>query len=177
MKMNIKINIMTITVISGGQTGIDVLALEIAKSRNIKTGGWMPKNWKTEKGAEPELEKMYDLKQTTSVSYPVRTEANVKQADITVILNRSMGRGSTLTKELCDKHSKPCLINPTLVLLHEAVVKVKVKVGFKFRGGLFLGTRNVTINFAGTRGSRLTPEDTVYFEDVIKELLLVDQRS
>lgn len=64
---------------------------------------------------------------------------------------------------------KPVLVNPTLASLIEATVKVSLvnKWG--------LGTRNVTINFAGTRGSLLSQKDAVHFKEVIRELLLVDQ--
>src|SRR5262249_6057013 len=38
-------------VISGGQTGVDQVALRAAKACGIPTGGWAPKGWRTEDGA------------------------------------------------------------------------------------------------------------------------------
>lgn len=45
---------------SGGQTGADIAALRLAKDLNIKTGGYCPYDYKTEKGNNYELKK-YNL--------------------------------------------------------------------------------------------------------------------
>lgn len=136
-------------IISGGQTGIDQIALEEAKALGLRTGGWMPKAFLTEDGEQPELAKKFRVNQCSSIKYPVRTEMNVKAADITLIFNRSMGTGSRLTQRLCKKHGVPCLVNPEKVDLRPYTI----------------------INIAGTRGSRLTDEDKAHFRGVIRKLL------
>jgi hypothetical protein len=39
-------------IISGGQTGVDRLALDVAKSLNIATGGTAPNGYLTENGSD-----------------------------------------------------------------------------------------------------------------------------
>lgn len=46
-------------VISGGQTGADVGGVLAARLHHIKTGGWMPKGWKTLNGARLTRRKVY----------------------------------------------------------------------------------------------------------------------
>ena len=46
---------MNLTVISGGQTGVDQAALRAARSCGIPTGGWAPRGWLTEDGPAPWL--------------------------------------------------------------------------------------------------------------------------
>jgi hypothetical protein len=65
-------------IISGGQTGADQAALDVAIKLNIPHGGWIPKGRKTEAGLLPEK---YQLQEMTSVSYPLRTEKNVIDHD------------------------------------------------------------------------------------------------
>lgn len=138
-----------VKIISGGQTGIDQIGLEIAKDLGYETGGWMPRNWITEDGARPDIGERYGMKECGSSYYPIRTEQNVEDSDITLIFNRSMGTGSRLTQRLCKKHGKPCIINPTHIALNKYDV----------------------INIAGTRGSRLTIEDMEYFRKEIRSVL------
>ena len=46
--------------------------------------------------------------------YPKRTLKNIKDSDGTVIFGDTKERGSNLTKNLCNKNDKPCIINPTI---------------------------------------------------------------
>ena len=76
---------MTISrIISGGQTGVDVAALRAAKSRGIRTGGTMPRGWRTLAGPRPEYRELFGMTEHTSASYPPRTYANVKNSDVTI---------------------------------------------------------------------------------------------
>lgn len=94
-------------VISGGQTGVDRAALDVARESGIEQGGWCPAGRRAEDGPiGPE----YELRETASSDYRVRTAANVDEADGTLILNRGrMGRGTTLTRRLARASGKPCL--------------------------------------------------------------------
>jgi predicted Rossmann-fold nucleotide-binding protein len=95
-------------IISGGQTGVDRAALDVALTLRIPFGGFCPKGRKSEDGAIPEK---YLLIETKSDNYPERTELNVKTGDGTLILIAGdFDRGTQLTIELCKRHNKPCLV-------------------------------------------------------------------
>jgi hypothetical protein len=57
-------------IISGGQTGVDRAALDVALQLGIACGGWCPKGRRAEDGPIPER---YPLKETSSPAYPQRT--------------------------------------------------------------------------------------------------------
>jgi hypothetical protein len=93
-------------IISGGQTGVDRAALDVAIELGISHGGFCPLGRRSEDGRIPER---YALEETASERYPVRTEQNVLLADGTLILFRDELRGGTrLTYELARRHEKPC---------------------------------------------------------------------
>lgn len=95
-------------IVSGGQTGVDRAALDVAIALGIDHGGWCPAGRLSEDGSIPSR---YQLEETDSSEYPVRTERNVIDSDATLILsiNRLTG-GTRLTKRMCDRHGKPHLI-------------------------------------------------------------------
>lgn len=94
-------------IISGGQTGADQAALDIAIDLGIPHGGWIPKGRITEKGPLPEK---YKLKEMTTSSYPKRTEKNVIDSDGTLIIYRGkLSGGSELTLKYASKHQRECL--------------------------------------------------------------------
>jgi len=95
-------------IISGGQTGVDRAALDLALELGIPCGGWCPKGRKAEDGPIPDR---YPLKETESNSYPVRTEMNVRDSDGTLILTWGRPTGGTaLTVRLAKRHKKPCMV-------------------------------------------------------------------
>jgi len=102
-------SILITKIISGGQTGVDQAALDAAIALGIKHGGWCPKNRLNEKGRIP---KFYNLKETSSTLYQQRTSLNIKQADSTLIIIKDgkWGKGTELTKDLCEIYSKKYLI-------------------------------------------------------------------
>ncbi len=61
-------------IISGGQTGSDRAALDVAIELDIPHGGWIPKGRKTEDGILPDR---YQLLEMPTASYPKRTEKNI----------------------------------------------------------------------------------------------------
>ncbi len=94
-------------IISGGQTGVDRAALDVAIFLDIEHGGWCPAGRRAEDGCIPPI---YQLKQTRSHKYSVRTEQNVVDSDGTLILYRSVMTGGTeLTERLARKHKRPLL--------------------------------------------------------------------
>ena len=126
-------------IISGGQTGADIAALDWAIAKGISYGGWCPKGRKTEDGV---LAEKYTLKETPSSSYLQRTQWNVRDSDATLIftLTEKLEGGSKRTAEFAERLGKPWLhIRPGV---HPKYV------------ARFLQRHSVKVlNIAGTRGS------------------------
>jgi hypothetical protein len=94
-------------IISGGQTGVDRAALDVAIKLALPHGGWIPKGRITESGP---LADKYNLKETESSSYTERTEKNVMDADGTLIISRGpLAGGSEYTREMALKHDRSWL--------------------------------------------------------------------
>ena len=95
-------------VVSGGQTGADRAALDAAMKLGVPHGGWCPKGRVAENGPIPPE---YQLQETDSPAYDVRTEANVVDSDATVIFSvvPTLEGGSRLTADLAERHGKPFL--------------------------------------------------------------------
>ncbi len=127
-------------IVSGGQTGVDRGALDAAMALGIPHGGWCPKGRLAEDGTIPLL---YELTETGSPAYAVRTERNVLDSDATIILCRGRPSGGTeLTFRLAKRHAKPCLV---MDLHKPALVGVR----------RWLATvRPATLNVAGPRESQ-----------------------
>ena len=95
-------------IISGGQTGADRAALDIALELGIDCGGWCPRGRKAEDGVIPER---YPLRQTLSPGYRQRTELNVADSDGTLICNTGELTGGTLyTRNIAYLKGKPHLV-------------------------------------------------------------------
>ena len=94
-------------IVSGGQTGADRAALDVALELGIDCGGWCPRGRKAEDGVIPER---YPLRQTLSPGYRQRTELNVADSDGTLIcyVGELMG-GSQYTREMAIVRNKPRL--------------------------------------------------------------------
>jgi hypothetical protein len=94
--------------VSGGQTGADIAALDVAIWYDFPHGGWCPKGRLSLDGPIPAK---YQLTETPSASYPQRTEWNVRDSDGTVVFTfaKVPTGGSLKTINLCKKHGKPCL--------------------------------------------------------------------
>jgi hypothetical protein len=94
-------------IVSGGQTGVDRAALNVALDLELPHGGWCPRGRLAEDGRIP---RRYRLKETPTADYAERTERNVVDSDGTLILYASQMTGGTeLTFRLCQKHGRPVL--------------------------------------------------------------------
>ena len=92
-------------IISGGQTGADRAALDVAIKLNISHGGWIPKGRLAEDGTIPDR---YELNEMPTESYPARTEYNVIDSDGTLIISHGkLAGGSAHTRKMAMKHGKP----------------------------------------------------------------------
>lgn len=97
-------------IISGGQSGADIAGLRAARACGIRTGGWAPKGYMTERGPRPfVLGRMYGLQEDSSERYPPRTLKNIMMADATLILADSFDSGSGLTAKMCLQNHKPAM--------------------------------------------------------------------
>jgi hypothetical protein len=90
---------------SGGQTGVDRAALDVAVAKNIQYSGWCPRNgWAEDFAKQPGLVGKYNrLMETPSASPEQRTAWNVRDSHATLILqNRGDAPSSgTLFTKLC----------------------------------------------------------------------------
>lgn len=90
---------------SGGQTGVDRAALDVAIALGIPHGGWCPKGRLAEDGRIPD---QYNLQETTSTAYMVRTIRNVRDSHGTLALTWGGASGGTFRTILaCEDQEKP----------------------------------------------------------------------
>ncbi len=83
---------MPLKVVSGGQTGVDRAALDVARALDLPHGGWCPRGRRSEGGRIPDV---YALTETPQSRYEQRTEWNVRDADATLLLYRHELSGGT----------------------------------------------------------------------------------
>ncbi len=81
-----------VRLVSGGQTGVDRAALDVALALGLDHGGWCPRGRCAEDGRIPPR---YRLRETPDARYAVRTAWNVRDADATLILAHGPLRGGT----------------------------------------------------------------------------------
>jgi predicted Rossmann fold nucleotide-binding protein DprA/Smf involved in DNA uptake len=97
-----------LTVISGGQTGVDRAALDVALELGLRCTGWCPRGRLAEDGPLPAR---YPLRETPSSEYPQRTRWNIRDADGTLILHAGgLDRGSALTERIAEQLRRPVLV-------------------------------------------------------------------
>lgn len=85
-------------IVSGGQTGVDRAALDVALTLGLPCGGFCPRGRRAEDGPiAPE----YPLVETPTDDYAERTLRNVRSTDATLLLvDGAMDPGTRLTAEL-----------------------------------------------------------------------------
>jgi hypothetical protein len=131
-------------IVSGGQTGVDRAALDVAIKLGVPHGGWVPKGRIAEDGPLPEV---YQMRETSTALYAERTEKNVVDSDGTLIISRGeLTGGSEATREMATKHARPWLhINLDRTTAFRAAVTIRE----------WLATHDIRIlNIAGPRSSK-----------------------
>lgn len=95
-------------IVSGGQTGADRAALDVALALGLPVGGWCPKGRRAEDGKIPDC---YPLVETSERNYQIRTRRNIEESDGTLILNLGkLDGGTALTVAHARQIGKPCLV-------------------------------------------------------------------
>ena len=147
-------------IVSGGQTGADRAALDVALEHGLEIGGWIPKGRLAEDG--PISDRYGGLLETDSADPSVRTILNVRDSDATLILSHSpLQGGSLLTLQEARKLGRSVL-HIDLAITPQAVSTAQ----------LCEWLRNVdpsTLNIAGPRAS----QDAAIYRSVLELLKAV----
>lgn len=147
-------------IISGGQTGADRAALDIAIELGYNFGGWIPKGRIAEDGKIPL--KYSSLIETKSIEPEIRTELNVRDSDATLIIsNGKLTGGSDLTEKIAISLDRPVKhIDLSKYTIDEAVNECLEWIN-TIKGSI--------LNIAGPRQS----EDSKIYSEVRQVLLNV----
>ena len=86
------------TILSGGQTGVDRAALDVALGAGVAVEGWCPAGRRAEDGV---LDERYPLQETPTEAYAQRTEWNVRDSDATLIVAPIPPSGGTQWTAAC----------------------------------------------------------------------------
>jgi putative molybdenum carrier protein len=151
-------------IVSGGQSGVDLAALDAALAAGFPCGGWVPRGRFNEDGP---LDPRYPVRETDRRKLAQRTEWNVRDSDATLILSRgALTGGSALTEKLAQRYAKPCLhVDLAALSPREAVARITQWLE---------DVHGTVLNVAGPRRSN-DPEIYALAYRVIEELLA--QRS
>src|SRR5262245_14135746 len=105
-----------ITILSGGQTGVDRAALDAAIEKGVAYGGWCPKGGSAEDLDEPPglLTRYPHLRETPNADPVERTRWNVRDCDRLLVLTDGSGvtvsKGTELARDVASKRERPCLV-------------------------------------------------------------------
>jgi len=92
-------------IVSGGQSGVDRAALDVALELGIECGGWCPAGRWAEDGPIPAR---YPLRETPSADPAERTGWNVRDADATLLLtSHGASPGTDLTRDVARRLGRP----------------------------------------------------------------------
>lgn len=142
-------------VISGGQSGVDQVALKVARELGYQTGGTAPKGYRTDEGPRPDLGKLYGVREhKVSAEYPPRTRENVRLSDATVWFG-VYSPGYLCTRSAINELGRPWIENPGEEELRQFILRGEFRV----------------VNVAGNR-LRTHPESAERAEIVLRRGLL-----
>jgi Circularly permutated YpsA SLOG family len=153
-------------IISGGQTGVDRAALDVALRRGIEAGGWCPTGRLDEFGRIPDR---YPVKELENGGFTDRTWRNVKGSDGTVIIYPGkLSGGTEQTVQFCVEQPRP----------HELIdaSKVSAEEAASLIADFVRKNKIDVLNVAGPRQSEW-PEGYEYASDVLEIFLRCSYRS
>jgi len=137
-------------IVSGGESGVDRAALDVALAANIPYGGWCPKGgWAEDYRSPPGLLADYPaLVETPLAQVEQRTLWNARDSDATLIVMsgrtaRGQSPGTSLTSVAAYEFNRPCVV----VAVDEAD---PIATGRAFLESL---PRGAVLNVAGPRES------------------------
>ena len=130
-------------IISGGQTGVDRAALDVALKHGIDCGGWCPAGRFDEFDRIPDR---YPLKELEHGGFTGRTLQNVKDSDGTVIIySGKLSGGTEQTVRFCLEQLQPHQLIDTSKISGEDAARLIVD---------FVGKHQINLlNVAGPRQS------------------------
>ncbi|MCK5695232.1 MAG: putative molybdenum carrier protein [Desulfobacula sp.] len=156
-------------IISGGQTGADRAALDVAIKFDIEHGGWIPKGRKTEKGPLPMKYRLFEM---NTSDYRARTRQNITDSHGTVIISRgNLTGGSKLTQSFAIVVGRPnCYLDLLTTEEFEAAIILKS----------FILENNIQI--LNVAGPRLSHHPGIYMDvktilEAMLYLLFLDARQ
>ena len=85
-------------------------ALFAARQLDVSSGGFAPKGWLTEDGAQEKLLRGLGLTECEKDGYPARTRRNVESSDGTLLIGQHQSGGSRLTYEIAKQLKKPLFL-------------------------------------------------------------------
>jgi hypothetical protein len=147
-------------IISGGQTGVDRAALDVALRHGIKCGGWCPAGRLDEFGRIPDH---YPVQELQGGGFTERTLQNVKDSEGTVVIySGELRGGSEQTVRFCVDVKRP----------HQLIDASKISAaGAAKLIADFVGENRIGIlNVAGPRQSEW-PEGYDYASHVLSVFL------
>jgi hypothetical protein len=149
-----------VKIISGGQTGVDRAALDVALKHGIESGGWCPTGRLDESGRIPDR---YPLRELKSGDFTERTLQNVKDCDGSVIIYPGeLSGGTEQTVKFCVEQRRP----------HELIdaSKVSIEKAVQLIANFVRENKINTLNVAGPRQSEW-PEGYGYALRVLEAFL------
>ncbi len=150
---------LALCIVSGGQTGVDLGALDAALELGIPTGGWCPANRSNEEGRIPTR---YPLAPLPGAGCAARTQRNVEDSDGTLIIvsGAQLEGGTLLTANHARRCGKPLLIIVSTGKAASPTAPAQVEE--------FIRTHDIrTLNVAGPRASGW-PEGQQHAKEIVR---------
>jgi hypothetical protein len=106
----------SLKIVTGGQSGVDRAALDVANQLAIPYGGWCPRGgWAEDLTDPPGLLAQYPLLRETPLADPAqRTQWNLRDSDAVLMITLAGGlavsKGTALARDIAERDGKPLLV-------------------------------------------------------------------